>query len=256
MSSGARTGTMPRSLFVTGTDTDIGKTLVSCALLHALGQAGWRCVGMKPIASGAVLRDGFWCNDDVMALRAAGNLTATDGVVPERLMHQVDLADTNPYLFQLPAAPHIAAQQEGRTMELAPILASFHRLEAGADVVVVEGVGGFRVPLNDDLDTADLAQHLNLPVVLVVGMRLGCISQALLTAEAIAARGLILAGWVANCGTSNIPDGQECMPHLAANIEALRQRLAAPLLGCLPRLPQATAAMAAQHLDVTGLCGA
>jgi len=218
---------------VTGTDTDSGKTLVTCALLHALGQAGWRCIGMKPVAAGAVLRDGIWCNDDVLALQAASTIA-------------MESTETNPYLFLLAAAPHIAAEQENRTIELAPVLACYHALAAAADVVVVEGVGGFRVPLNHTQDTADMAQQLNLPVVLVVRMQLGCISQALLTAEAIVSRGLTLAGWVANC-----IENHGAMPHLEANIAALRQRLPAPLLGCIPALSQATAAMAASHLDIT-----
>ena len=173
------------NFFVTGTDTEIGKTLVSCALLHAMAQQGLQCIGMKPVAAGAECINGVWSNEDVTALIAASTV-------------QADARLVNPYLFRLAAAPHIAARQEQRAIELAPILQSYRQLSALAQAVVVEGVGGFRVPFNAKEDSADLAQQLGLPVLLVVGMRLGCISQALLTAEAIRARGLTLAGWVAN----------------------------------------------------------
>ena len=219
--------------FVTGTDTEIGKTLVSCALLHALAQRGVRAAGMKPVAAGAELRDGVWHNEDVDALAAAAPLQ-----LPQVL--------TTPYLLRTPAAPHIAAVLDGVTIEPAHILACFGLVRQQAQAVVVEGVGGFRVPLNDGFDTADLARQLALPVVLVVGLRLGCISQALLTAEAIAARGLTLAGWVANTL-------DPAMPHLAANIEAIAARIGAPLLGQLPRFDQPSAAAAAACLDLSAL---
>lgn len=223
-------GMAPRfACFVTGTDTEIGKTLISSALLHGLVQAGVRACGMKPVAAGAELREGRWHNDDADQLIAAGNVT-----LPQSL--------TTPYLLRAAAAPHIAAAQEQRRIEAVPILAAYLEVHAAADAVVVEGVGGFRVPLNDSFDTADLAEQLELPVVLVVGLRLGCISHALLTAEAIAARGLTLAGWVAN---EVDPD----MAFIDANVEALRLRIAAPLLGRVPRLDQPSAAAAAAHLE-------
>ena len=218
------------SCFVTGTDTEIGKTLVSCALLHALGQRGLRAAGMKPVAAGAELRDGVWHNEDVDALAAAAPL-------------QLPLALTTPYLLRTPAAPHIAAVLDGVKIDPAHILACFAQVRQQAQAVVVEGVGGFRVPLNDGFDTADLAQQLALPVVLVVGLRLGCISQALLTAEAITARGLTLAGWVANTIDPAMPFGP-------GNIEAIAQRIDAPLLGHLPRFEQPNAAAAAACIDL------
>lgn len=221
----------PFSCFVAGTDTEIGKTLVSSALLHALGQAGVRAAGMKPIAAGAELRDGVWCNEDVDRLNAAA---------PLKLAREL----TTPYLLKEPAGPHIAAALEGLRIDPQQILDRYQQVRAQAEAVVVEGVGGFRVPLTDDYDTADLARDLALPVVLVVGLRLGCISQALLTAEAIAARGLTLAGWVANTV-------DPAMGHMAANIEAIAARLTAPLLGHVPRLTQSTAAAAAACLNLT-----
>ncbi|GIZ51810.1 dethiobiotin synthase [Noviherbaspirillum aridicola] len=217
--------------FITGTDTEIGKTLVSCALLHALGRLGLRAAGMKPVAAGMEWRDDAWRNEDVDAIAAAASLT-----LPREL--------TTPYLLRDAAAPHLAAEQEGVTLRIAPILDCYRQVSAQADAVVVEGVGGFCVPLNDEEDTAGLARQLGLPVILVVGLRLGCISHALLSAEAIAARGLTLAGWVANT-----VDPQ--MRHLEANVESLAARLSAPLLGRIPRLAAPGPAPAAAHLDFT-----
>ena len=219
--------------FVTGTDTDIGKTLVAAAMLHALAQAGVRACGMKPVAAGAVLRDGAWHNDDADLLAQASNV----GMLA---------ALTTPYLFKEAAAPHIAADLEDVIIEPVTILAAYTEIAAAADAVVVEGVGGFRVPLSDGFDSADLAQQLGLPVVLVVGLRLGCINHALLTAEAIATRGLLLAGWVANEleGGMNFAD---------ENIEALLLRIPAPLLGRVPRLAQPSAAAAFEYLNFSAL---
>ena len=223
----------PLAFFVTGTDTEIGKTLVSCALLYALSQQGWRCAGMKPVAAGAEMTAGVWRNEDVAALTAVSTVQA-----PAQLI--------NPYLFQLPAAPHIAAQQEQRQISLERIIDSYQQLTTHAEAVIVEGVGGFRVPFNATQDSADLALSLKLPVVLVVGMRLGCINHALLSAEAIAARGLKLAGWVAN-------SAQNEMAYLQENLTALRERLDAPLLGSIPFLDNPDPAGAAAYLDLSAL---
>ena len=221
--------------FVTGTDTEIGKTLVSSAILYKLASSGVRACGMKPVAAGAELRDGALHNDDADMLIAAGNVHLPASI-------------TTPYMLREPAAPHIAAALEGVTIELVPIIAAFAEIQAASDAVVVEGVGGFRVPFNDTFDSADLAAQLNLPVILVVGMRLGCISHALLTVEAIVARGLVLAGWVANTADPDMRFEQE-------NIDALAQRIPAPLLGVVPRLQEPTAASAAEFIDLAGLPG-
>lgn len=223
------------SCFVTGTDTEIGKTLISSAILHKLVASGRRACGMKPVAAGAELRDGELHNDDADMLIEAGNVHLPASI-------------TTPYMLREPAAPHIAAALEGVTIEAVPIIAAFAEIQAASDAVVVEGVGGFRVPFNDGFDSADLAAQLNLPVVLVVGVRLGCISHALLTVEAIIARGLVLAGWVANTADPDMRFAQE-------NIEALAQRIPAPLLGCVPRLQEPTAAAAAEFIDLAGLPG-
>ena len=221
--------------FVTGTDTEIGKTLISSALLHALAQQDMRAAGMKPIAAGAEWRGKNWYNEDVEALTAASTV---------KLRHELAV----PYLLRTPAAPHIAARLDGITIEPAPIAESYRQIGLQANAVVVEGVGGFCVPLSDRYDTADMAVQFGLPIVLVVGLRLGCINHALLTAEAIAARGLKLAGWVANTVDT-------VMPYLADNVQTLQQRLPAPLLGVVPRLPQASAALAATYLDFSCLPG-
>ncbi len=203
--------------FVTGTDTDVGKTTVSCALLHGFARQGNTVIGMKPVAAGGA--NGVW--QDVVHLRQASNIIAPPSLV-------------NPYALTAPVAPHIAAAQQGIRIELPVIRQAFDALRAQAEVVIVEGVGGFLVPLNDVHDTGDLAQQLALPVILVVGMRLGCLNHALLSTHAIQAKGLILAGWIANQIDPNV----SC---LAENTEALRTRLPCPLLGTLPFQPHTNA---------------
>lgn len=206
----------PRTLFVTGTDTGVGKTLVSAALLHALARRHARVVGMKPVAAGLVPHGEGWVSEDVLALRAASTV-----VVPPAL--------DNPVALPEPLSPHLAAARAGRPVGVAELLAAQRALRERADMVLVEGAGGWRVPLNDHETLADLAIALAAPVVLVVGLRLGCLNHALLTAEAIRADGLCLAGWVANA----IDPAMACRDE---NIDTLRARLAAPLLGVVPWL--------------------
>jgi dethiobiotin synthetase len=227
----------PLSLFVTGTDTEIGKTLVSAALLHGFARAGLRAAGMKPIAAGAFEVDGVWHNEDADQLDAASSV-----LLPPTLR--------TPYLLKAPAAPHIVAALENVRLDIGHIVDCHAQALKLADIVVVEGVGGFRVPLTDTHDTADLALALNLPVVLVVGMRLGCISHALLTAEAIAARGLHLAGWVANRVD---PDMSFADENIAAIRDRLKRQYDVPLLGIVPRLDPVSADAAADCLDTNQL---
>lgn len=215
------------SYFVTGTDTGVGKTLVCCALLHIFAAQGQRVAGMKPVAAGC---DEDERNEDVKKLHAASNILAS-------------FAQVNPYSFIHPVAPHIAARNAGVRIDFSRILAFYHELSARADVVIVEGIGGFKVPLNERQDSADLAQQLGLPVILVVGMRLGCLNHALLTAGAIESCGLKLAGWVANVLDAD-------MPALRDNIAALEQRLAAPLLGVVEYQAQPDARVAAAQLNI------
>ncbi|WP_018077024.1 dethiobiotin synthase [Thiobacillus denitrificans] len=197
-----------RGLFVTGTDTGVGKTRVAVALIHALRAEGLRVAAMKPVSAGSPPGG---LNEDVAALLKAANVAA-------------DVRDVNPYAFESAIAPHLAAAQAGVRIELAVIAAAYARLAARADAVVVEGAGGWRVPLNEREDMADLAQQLALPVVLVVGLRLGCLNHAVLTVESIARRQVPWAGWVGN-------HIDPAMAQPATNLEALRARLPGPCLG-------------------------
>lgn len=217
-----------RGYFVTGTDTGVGKTLISAALLHAFAARGLRAVGMKPVAAGCEWRDGVAYWDDVDQLRAAANVDAAQALV-------------NPYRFEPAIAPHIAAAQAGVTIQMDVVARACDALHGLADVVIVEGAGGFRVPLNDHEDMADLARALALPVILVVGMRLGCINHALLSAEAIRYAGLPLAGWVAN-------RIDPAMAQSDASLTALQQRLDAPLLGVAPWLDKMDSSALSAHL--------
>jgi len=200
--------------FVTGTDTGVGKTLVACALLRRLAADGAPAVGMKPVAAGREETPAGRTHSDVEALIGCSTVRAERALV-------------NPYALEEAIAPHIAAARESVRIDLGHIVACHARLAGIARWTVVEGVGGFRVPLNDSEDAADLARMLALPVVLVVGMRLGCLNHALLTQEAVLSRGLRLAGWVPN---RIDPDMERC----ADNVSFLRRALAAPLLGEIP----------------------
>jgi dethiobiotin synthetase len=200
--------------FIAGTDTGVGKTLVAASLLHALARHHRRVVGMKPVAAGVVRVGDAWHSEDAMALRAASTIE-----VPPEL--------DNPVLLPDPLSPHIAAERAGVRIDIRHLVACYGELARRADAVVVEGAGGFHVPLSDTETGADLAQALALPVVLVVGLRLGCLNHAVLTTEAIRARGLTLAGWVAN-RLDPAMDAQE------DNIAWLQGRLAAPLLADIP----------------------
>jgi dethiobiotin synthetase len=225
----------PASLgfFVTGTDTGVGKTLVSCALLHAFARRNLRVVGMKPVAAGARIENGRLVNDDVTALSAASTVAAPADAV-------------NPYCFAPPVAPHIAAAEAGVVIEIDRLRKAYITLAGLADCVIVEGAGGFRVPLGRETDIADLAASLALPVVLVVGLRLGCINHALLSAEAISRVGLTLAGWVANRIDQHMMNVQE-------NVETLQQRLRAPLLGRLAYCAVPDIPTTARAIDVDPL---
>ena len=220
------------SYFVTGTDTGVGKTLVSCALLHAFAAQGKRVAGFKPVAAGCDEDDR---NEDAKRLRAASSIQATYGQI-------------NPYCFVHPIAPHLAARHAGARIDFSRIHASYNELAGQTEEVIVEGAGGFCVPLNEKQDSADLAKELELPVILVVGMRLGCINHALLTLRAIAEYQLECAGWVANVLDADMPALQE-------NIAALRERIAAPLLGVIPHMAELDVQVAVSNLDL-GLLGA
>ncbi|QNN45615.1 dethiobiotin synthase [Thermomonas brevis] len=217
-------------LYVTGTDTGIGKTLSSCALLHALRGRGLRAAGMKPVASGCARIDGEWRNEDALALQAAGEAG-------------IAYADINPFALEHPLAPELAARDAGVEVGFQPILAAYARLAARADAVVVEGVGGWAAPLSASLMQADLVRALRLPVVLVVGLRLGCLNHALLSARAIADDGVQLAGWIA----SHVDPAME---RVEDNLAMLRERLPAPCWGVLPHAPGIDPALLARHLRI------
>lgn len=218
---------MTTAFFLTGTDTDVGKTHAACALLHRARRAGHTAVGLKPVAAGTDARGD---NDDVLRLRAASSLQLPADIV-------------NPYCFAPAIAPHIAAAEDGVEIDFGRIAETVRSARQQADFVIVEGAGGFCVPFGIDRNGADLAAQLQLPVILVVGMRLGCLNHALLTAEAIAARGLIIAGWVANRVT---PD----MLRFDETLATLEELLLAPLLGVLPYRPGADPEAAADCVEL------
>jgi dethiobiotin synthetase len=209
-----------RGVFVTGTDTGVGKTRVACALVAAVAARGKRVAGLKPVSCGLVPTPQGPRHGDALALMAVASVA-------------LPYAAVNPFAFEPPIAPHLASVEAGVALERGPVCAAIRSAAAQAEVVVVEGVGGFRVPLGAGWDTADLAADLGLPLVLVVGLRLGCLNHALLTQEAIAARGLELAGWVG----SAIDPG---FARTEANVAALAGALGAPL-ALLPHAPDADA---------------
>jgi dethiobiotin synthetase len=224
---------MKRGYFVTGTDTAVGKTLISAALLRAFAQRGERVIGMKPIAAGAEGAGENLYYADVRALCRVSNVTAPIDWI-------------NPYRFEPAVAPHIAAAKAGATISIETICDAFKRLQALSDVVIVEGVGGFKVPLGQELDTSDLARALALPIILVVGMRLGCLNHALLSQESIRAQGLTVAGWVANTIDPHMSMYEE-------NLDTLRRKLAAPLIAVVPHLSYGDAEQGRLTLDVSPL---
>lgn len=228
---------MIRRYFVTGTDTEIGKTTIAAGLLHAARMQGLSTAAVKPVAAGCTRTIDGLRNDDALALQAE--------CVPSLAYDLI-----NPIALEPAVAPHIAAMEAGLDLNVGRLAnACFRVFEQGADLTLVEGAGGWRVPLNDKQTLADLAIELAEPVIVVVGLRLGCISHALLTAEAIIADGLQLAGWVAN----QVDPKMACQQH---NLETLKMRMPAPLLGVVPRLAPLTIAGVAEHLQLNDLHGA
>ncbi len=220
---------MGRHYFVTGTDTGVGKTLAAAALLRRLREAGASVAGMKPVAAGAAPGPEGPANADALLLQSESSA-------------RIPYAEVNPWLFEPAIAPHIAAAEAGVEIDTARIAAAHRAVSARAEVVVAEGAGGFLVPLGDGRTMAEIPVLLGMQVVLVVGLRLGCLNHALLTVEAIAARGLALVGWIGNCIE---PD----YARRDANVDALASRIAAPCLGIIPWLVQADVAAAAAHLS-------
>lgn len=226
---------MALTVFITGTDTGVGKTHVARQLLEQARAQGIRCAGFKPVAAGGVKTGEGIHNEDAVTLQNSGNVALAYEIV-------------NPYALPEAVAPHIAAAEAGVKIEVARILAAHAQIAKQAEFVVVEGAGGWQVPLNEDLLYSDLVAEAGWPVLLVVGMRLGCLNHALLSAEAIRAR-TTLAGWVANC----LPPRQS---RLEANLMALARRLPAPLLGLVPPVDDAGGWERWPKLAVNGLISA
>lgn len=225
---------MKQAYFVTGTDTEVGKTTIAAGLLHAARLAGLSTAAAKPVASGCVRTAAGLRNDDALALLGECSLA-------------LGYDEVNPFAFEPAIAPHLAAREAGVELSVARLLPAVRRvLDRGADFSLVEGAGGWRVPLTGRENLSDLAVALGLPVILVVGVRLGCINHALLSVEAIERDGLRLTGWVAN-----IVDPQTS--RLEENLATLAERLPAPCLGRVPRLAAATPAAVAAHLDLRPL---
>jgi dethiobiotin synthetase len=217
-----------RGYFITGTDTGVGKTVVTLGLMQALQARGCRVAAMKPVASGCQSTPAGLRNDDALRLQQQASM-------------ELDYALVNPYAFAPAIAPHIAAGRLGVDMSVDEIINKYKEIENDADCVLVEGAGGWLVPLNADETLADLAHALDLEVILVVAMRLGCLNHALLTAESITSRGCVLAGWVAN----QLPPVPECAQE---NINTLKSRISAPLLGVLPEFQGVNARAVAENL--------
>jgi dethiobiotin synthetase len=209
-----------RGFFITGTDTEVGKTLIASALILKIKALApnQTVMGFKPVVAGTSQSpDNLTVNEDLESLKLASGYPG-------------NASDLCPYLLPTPAAPHLVAKSMGLTLELSTMLSAYEGMSAKADWIVVEGAGGFLVPINEKQDLGDLAQSLQIPVILVVGLRLGCINHVLLSVAAIAQRGLTLAGWVANTIDAD-------MPYLHENIDTLRARIPAPLLGIVKPLP-------------------
>lgn len=207
----------PVGFFVTGTDTEVGKTLVSGALLLQLQKKYSKVIAYKPVVAGVRLIDGQLQNEDLVSLALASTHEAAK-----------EVSNICPYILETPSAPHLVAKTNHIELSYEKMLGSYQALAKQIDAIVVEGVGGFKVPFHEGKNSADFAEDLALPVILVVGMRLGCINHALLTIEAIQSRGLTIAGWVANCISE--------MNLLDQNIESLKDMIDAPLLGVIPKL--------------------
>lgn len=218
-----------KAFFITGTDTDAGKTLVTTGLLVAAKNFGLTTAALKPVAAG--------CEQTAEGLRNSDALQLQAAMTTQFIYEQI-----NPIALKAAIAPHLAAQQEKRSLSSDRLTGFCRSVLSQADVTLIEGAGGWRVPINPRETMADLAKNLQLPVILVVGMRLGCLNHALLTFEAIARDGLQIAGWVANC-----IDGD--MPMLSENIDSLRVRLPVPCLGVVPHLAEPSAELAAQAFD-------
>jgi len=226
---------MPKGFFITGTDTGVGKTVVASALLWKINELGLRTGAMKPVAAGCVQTPDGLRNDDAELLM-------------EHMSGSFAYELVNPYVFKDPIAPHIAAAREQRIIEIKKILDCYEQIAAASDCVIVEGAGGWKVPLNGTESMADLAAALALPVIIVVSVKLGCLNHAILTYESLLKNEIPLAGWVANIVDLDVS-------HIPEQIDTLRRTLYGPLLGIIPPMPRIRIAQVAEHLDVHFLMG-
>ncbi len=218
---------MTQGYFITGTDTGVGKTIISVALMQYFKNQGKSVAAMKPVASGAIWKDGQLVNDDALFLQQSAS---------EKLQYEL----VNPYVFEEPVSPNIAAKKHGATICLDRVLQNFSQLQEKFDMVIVEGVGGWLVPLDSKTDVSDLAKILKLPVIVVVAIRLGCINHARLTFSAINQADVPVAGWVANCVDPDLVELQE-------NIQTIKKMVSAPLLSVFPYVPETNLNKIAGH---------
>lgn len=222
-----------RGFFITGTDTGVGKTWVSVAMMEAIKSKGLKVLGMKPVASGCILDNGRLTNDDAILLREKASFS-----VPYRWV--------NPFAFQPPASPNIVAEQASESIDINKIVGFYNRLQAQSDFVIVEGVGGWEVPLNSEQSVADLALELDLPVILVIGLRLGCLNHGILTYNAIRDSGAVCGGWVANSIDSEFLFVEE-------NLSTLMQKVQAPFLGRTPFVSELEPVTLSRSLNIDEL---
>lgn len=217
------------SCFISGTDTEVGKTWITLGIMQGFIRRGYNVAGMKPIASGSVVENGDLRNEDAVKIQALCS-------------HKIPYSLINPYAFQEPIAPHLAAQKQGLDIQLPPIIDAYQEISSKVDIVIVEGVGGWRVPISESTQTVDLVNMLDIPVILVVGLRLGCINHALLSAEALLNDGISLLGWVANQVDPTYGQIEE-------TINSISSAIPAPLLGKVPYLAEMNPADTEKSLD-------
>ncbi len=222
-----------KGVFITGTDTEVGKTRITLGLMSAIQSSGLTVCGMKPLASGASKINNVLLNEDALAIQQQASI-------------HIDYQYINPYVYQQPIAPHLAAEKAGECIEIAKILDAYKKIEKMTDCIIVEGVGGWRVPINKNKTLSDLVRALNLPVIIVVGIRLGCINHALLSAEAIKADGLTLSGWIANRIDKDYTESDE-------TIRSIAERIVAPKIADIPFIEQQNNCDVAKLFNVEGL---
>ena len=219
-----------KGFFITGTDTGIGKTRVTLAIIQAYKARGMKVSGMKPVASGCIEKDGELKNEDALIIQSISS-------------EPYSYKQINPYAFKEPIAPHFAAENAGTSIDIEKIVDAYNSLAEQNDIVIVEGAGGWRVPMSADFSTCDVVRALDIPVILVVGLRLGCINHALLTNQAIQSDNILLAGWVANCIDQDYQN-------VGKTVQTLARHITAPLLGKLSFLPICNTTAPAMDINI------